>query len=113
MHLTLKKEATKPAAGNFLQQQDRFDKFVEIFNHQRRHEALAMRSIGNTRRSSNSRTLSALAKNATAPQLCLRWLEWNTSGPMLLLVLWPFLDCRPYQTVEKRNSAHSVHGQHS
>ena len=25
MHLTLKKEATKPAAGNFLQQQPRFD----------------------------------------------------------------------------------------
>jgi putative transposase len=27
MHLTLKKEATKPAAANFLQQQARFDKF--------------------------------------------------------------------------------------
>ena len=40
MHLTLKKEATKPAAANFLQQQARFDKFIEIFNHQRPHEAL-------------------------------------------------------------------------
>jgi putative transposase len=28
MHLTLKKEATKPAASNFLQQQARFDKFI-------------------------------------------------------------------------------------
>jgi len=28
MHLTLKKEATKPAATNFLQQQARFDKFI-------------------------------------------------------------------------------------
>src|SRR6202020_718222 len=35
MHLTLKKEATKPAAVNFLQQQVRFDKFMEIFNEQR------------------------------------------------------------------------------
>lgn len=43
MHLTLKKEATKPAAANFLQQQARFDKFSEIFNHQRPHEALGMR----------------------------------------------------------------------
>jgi putative transposase len=31
MHLTLKKEATKPAAANFLPQQARFDHFVEVF----------------------------------------------------------------------------------
>jgi Integrase core domain len=42
MHLTLKKEATKPAAANFLQQQARFDKFIDVFNNQRAHEALAM-----------------------------------------------------------------------
>jgi hypothetical protein len=29
MHLTLKKEATKPAVANVLQQQARFDTFVE------------------------------------------------------------------------------------
>ena len=29
MHLTLKKEATKPAAANVLQQQARFDAFVD------------------------------------------------------------------------------------
>src|SRR5206468_4421650 len=38
MHLTLKKEATKPAAANFLQQQARFDKFTEVFNNERPHE---------------------------------------------------------------------------
>src|SRR5215472_15660299 len=43
MHLTLKKEATKPAAANFLQQQARFDQFVEVFNHERPHEALDMK----------------------------------------------------------------------
>jgi putative transposase len=43
MHLTLKKEATKPAARNFLQQQARFDKFIDVFNNQRPHEALAMK----------------------------------------------------------------------
>ena len=32
MHLTLKKEATKPASFNFLQQQCRFDEFQGIYN---------------------------------------------------------------------------------
>jgi putative transposase len=39
MHLTLKKEATKPAAANFRQQQARFDKFIAVFNHERPHQA--------------------------------------------------------------------------
>jgi putative transposase len=43
MHLTLKKEATKPAAKNFLQQQARFDTFIEHYNHERPHQALQMR----------------------------------------------------------------------
>src|SRR5208283_5396017 len=43
IHLTLKKEATKPAAGNFLQQQACFDKFIEVFNNERPHEALDMK----------------------------------------------------------------------
>jgi transposase InsO family protein len=42
MHLTLKQEATRPAGANFLQQQARFDAFIEEFNHERPHEALAM-----------------------------------------------------------------------
>ena len=40
MHLTLKKEATKPAAFNFLQQQERFDTFKEVYNNERPHQAL-------------------------------------------------------------------------
>jgi putative transposase len=43
MHLTLKKEATKPAAQNFLQQQAKFDDFIDCYNHQRPHQALAMK----------------------------------------------------------------------
>jgi hypothetical protein len=43
MHLTLKKETTKPAGLNFLQQQARFDDFIEIFNEQCPHEALDMK----------------------------------------------------------------------
>ncbi len=42
MHLTLKQDTTLPAARNFLQQQDRFDRFRECFNHERPHQALAM-----------------------------------------------------------------------
>ena len=43
MHLTLKKEATKPAATNVLQQQARFDTFVAQFNRERPHQALNMK----------------------------------------------------------------------
>ena len=43
MHLTLKKEATRPAGSNFLQQQARFDAFASEFNNERPHEALAMK----------------------------------------------------------------------
>jgi hypothetical protein len=43
MHLTLKREATKPAAANVLQQQARFDAFVARFNTDRPHQALGMK----------------------------------------------------------------------
>jgi transposase InsO family protein len=43
MHLTLKKEATRPPGMNSLQQQARFDVFVKEFNNERPHEALAMK----------------------------------------------------------------------
>jgi putative transposase len=43
MHLTLKKEATKPAAANVLQQQARFDTFVQQYNQERPHQALEMK----------------------------------------------------------------------
>lgn len=40
MHRTLKAETTRPAAANVLQQQERFDRFVDEFNQIRPHEAL-------------------------------------------------------------------------
>lgn len=43
MHLTLKKEATRPPGLNSLQQQARFDDFVQEFNTERPHQALAMK----------------------------------------------------------------------
>lgn len=43
MHLTLKREATKPAAPNLLQQQARFDAFLERYNQERPHQALGMK----------------------------------------------------------------------
>ena len=46
MHLTLKKEATKPAGQNFLQQQAKFDEFLEEYNNDRPHEALDMKYPG-------------------------------------------------------------------
>ena len=43
MHLTLKQEATRPAGANSLQQQARFDTFIDEYNDERPHEALAMK----------------------------------------------------------------------
>jgi len=44
MHRTLKAEATRPAGKNLLQQQERFDRFCAIYNHERPHEALDMKT---------------------------------------------------------------------
>lgn len=43
MHLTLKKEATRPPGANSLQQQARFNDFVEEFNAERPHQAIGMK----------------------------------------------------------------------
>jgi putative transposase len=42
MHLTLKLETTKPAGKNFLQQQSKFDDFIDCYNNERPHQALDM-----------------------------------------------------------------------
>jgi putative transposase len=44
MHLTLKRDATKPAGDNLLQQQARFDTFLTRYNEERPHAALAMKT---------------------------------------------------------------------
>src|SRR2546430_594238 len=43
MHLTLKTETTRPAGMHSLQQQSKFDDFLEEFNNERPHEALDMK----------------------------------------------------------------------
>jgi hypothetical protein len=43
MHLAPKKEATRPPGRNMLQQQARFDAFVNEFNLERPHEVLVMK----------------------------------------------------------------------
>ena len=42
MHLTLKLETTKPAGQNFLQQQAKFDDFIDCYNNERPHQAIGM-----------------------------------------------------------------------
>jgi putative transposase len=46
MHLTLKRDATKPASFSLLQQQSRFDEFIEVYNNDRPHQALSGRYPG-------------------------------------------------------------------
>jgi transposase InsO family protein len=52
MHRTLKFETARPARSNLLQQQERFDEFVEEFNQQRPHEALDMKRPADVHESS-------------------------------------------------------------
>lgn len=40
MHRTLKQETAKPAAFNLLQQQEKFDRFVEVYNNERPHQGI-------------------------------------------------------------------------
>jgi len=44
MHRTLKAETTRPAGGNSLEQQERFDRFRREFNEERPHEALELKT---------------------------------------------------------------------
>jgi transposase InsO family protein len=44
MHLTLKQATTRPAGANILQQQAKFEQFIDEFNNERPHEALAMKA---------------------------------------------------------------------
>lgn len=46
MHLTFKREATKPPGENLLQQQETFDRFRDEFNTHRPHQALNMQCPG-------------------------------------------------------------------
>lgn len=52
MHLTLKKETTKPPGNNTLQQQEKFDSFIQEYNFERPHEGIDMKYPGDLYRSS-------------------------------------------------------------
>ncbi len=43
MHLALRKEVTRPAGRNFLQQQAKFDQFMHCHNFERPHQAIGMK----------------------------------------------------------------------
>jgi len=60
MHRTLKFETTRPPRANLLQQQERFDAFVDEFNQVRPHEALAMKRPAQVYKSSPRKLPSSL-----------------------------------------------------
>jgi hypothetical protein len=55
MHRTLKQETTRPASLNFLQQQERFDLFINDFNNERPHEGLGMNTPSAKYKTSNKK----------------------------------------------------------
>lgn len=46
IHRTLKEDTANPSAANLAEQQERFSRFREIYNHERPHEALALATPG-------------------------------------------------------------------
>ena len=63
MHLTLKQDATRPAAANMLQQQERFDAFRDRYNQERPHQALDM-DVPASRYTASSRPYQGLEELA-------------------------------------------------
>ena len=81
--------STKPAVANFLQQQARFEQFIEVFNHERRTR-LWIRNVG--RRSTNPRRVPTPGcRTSTIPcttksswSLAMAASVWATSAMSLL-----------------------------
>lgn len=55
MHRTLKEDTTRPPGANLLQQQERFDRFRRIFNDERPHESLEMKTPSRVHRPARRR----------------------------------------------------------
>ena len=93
MHLTLKKEATRPPGMNSLQQQARFDDFVHEFNAERPHEAIAMKCPAEVytpqgapiRASPNLNTPSTTATSSSPPAAVSASTERKSTSPLS----WP------------------------
>jgi len=66
MHRTLKARTTRPAGQNLRCQQRRFNRFRQIFNHERPHEALDLETPASCYRSSD-RSRPAIAKTPQYP----------------------------------------------
>ncbi len=73
LHLTLKTEATHPAAPNILQQQARFDTFLHRFNEERPHQALDMRTPA-----------SQYAPSTRSIRVLRNWNIRSTTGPPVI-----------------------------
>lgn len=53
MHRVLKQETTRPPAVNMLQQQDKFEHFMRVYNYERPHEGIEMKIPGDLYRPSS------------------------------------------------------------
>lgn len=53
MHRTLKHDAINPAAKNILQQQEKFDNYINVYNFERPHESLSQQTPGSLYKNSN------------------------------------------------------------
>jgi transposase InsO family protein len=85
MHRTLKQETTRPPGMNFLQQQERFDAFVNEFNNERPHEALDMKIPAQSIQPPKSPMLDC-------PTWNIPFMTATSSSPTAVVSAWPEKD---------------------
>lgn len=77
MHRTLKEATTKPPKINLQQQQQRFDAFINEFNHERPHEALSDKYPGEVYKASTRPLLSKLPEISYPNHFEIRFVRSN------------------------------------
>jgi transposase InsO family protein len=68
MHRTLKQETTKPPGSNLLTQQDKFEVFKDLFNKERPHQALEMKTPSSLYRKS-SKKFTPITRSLEYPEM--------------------------------------------
>ena len=77
MHRTLREDAISPPARTFAQQQRKFDVFQRVYNEERPHDALGMRTPADVYEDSPRRFPRALQKPTYPPHFLLRAVRSN------------------------------------
>jgi transposase InsO family protein len=77
MHRTLKQYCTRPAGMNMLQQQEKFERFVQEYNYDRPHQAIEMKRPADLYKPSPHAGVSALDAKRFTSVRCWLGMMWE------------------------------------